>query len=74
MGGLEQHHPGLPEAFEGVECQVRQGDGLGQLELALVGLESVQIELMDIFYQPLRAGNPAPVLAVERPVSSRWPG
>ena len=47
----------LPEALELRRSQLRQGEGLGELQLAFVGLKRELIQLGDVLQQPDRAGE-----------------
>ena len=70
-------HAGLAEALELGRGQLRQRDRLGELQLALVGLEGVLVELVDVLQQPGGAGEAAPVgrlaVAAAEPVAGRLP-
>ena len=60
-GGGKGQHPGVAEALELQRSQAGQGERLGQLQLALVGIEGKLVELVDILQQSGRSRQPATV-------------
>src|SRR6266487_66516 len=71
---LKGQYPSLLEAHKRLRRKARYGDGLDQLEFALVFLEAILIELSDILQQTSGASEPTSVwsFAVWRLPVLRW--